>query len=102
MQDNSQSSNSIGVTFGGAFSGGDQPPPSHRFGNSPTQPQIPPSTEPIGAKWRPKEAPTLFGRSNEDAHRWTSVVFNYFALLNGAPQREIVYPATLLRDAFHD
>ena len=53
-------------------------------------------------QWRPKEAPTFFGRASEDADTWVSIVSNYFAFMASTPQQEVAYAATLLRDAAHN
>ena len=72
-----------------------RPPAAH------SQPTTPPA-QPIGVQWRPKEPFIFFGRANEDANTWTSIVSNYFAFIQGSPQKEVAYAVTLLRDAAHD
>lgn len=90
-----------GGSFGSALFGGDVLPTS-RFGHSHAQPQTSPPAQSIGVQWRPKEPPIFFGRANEDADTWTYIVSNDFAFMNGTPQQEVAYAATLLRDAAHN
>ena len=56
----------------------------------------------LKVQWRPKERPIFSGKPSEDAHTWVSVVTNYYLFMNGTPQQEVAYAATLLRDAAHD
>ena len=52
--------------------------------------------------WRPKEPQVFSGKNNEDVHSWTEVVSHYFMFMQGTPQQEVAYAATLLRANAHD
>ena len=42
------------------------------------------------------------GKNTEDVHSWTEVVSHYFMFMQGNPQQEVAYAATLLRGNAHD
>ena len=52
--------------------------------------------------WRPKEPQVFSGKNAEDVHSWTEVVSHYFMFMQGTPQQEVAYAATLLRANAHD
>ena len=52
--------------------------------------------------WRPKEPQVFSGKNSEDVHSWTEVVSHYFMFMQGTPQQEVAYAATLLRANAHD
>ena len=66
------------------------------MGNNPSTGQF------TNVTWKPKEPQVFHGKNTEDVHSWTDVVTNYYAFMQGTPQQEVAYAATLLRDSAHD
>ena len=52
--------------------------------------------------WKPKEPQVFSGKNTEDVYSWTEVVLHYFMFMQGTPQQEVAYAATLLRANAHD
>ena len=72
-------------------------------GASPSLPSVSTGIQPFAtAAWKPKEPPCFFGRSNEDAHTWVSLVRNYLTFMSGSDSQQVAYTVTLFRDAAHE
>ena len=72
------------------------------FHNSGTQNPSPQQNSFPNVSWRSKEPQVFSGKNREDVHSWTEVVSHYFMSMQGTPQQEVSYPATLLWANAHD
>ena len=77
-------------------------PSGSLFHNSGTQNPSPQQNAFPSVSWRPKEPQVFSGKETEDVHSWTEVVSHYFMFMQGTPQQEVAYAATLLRANAHD
>ena len=53
-------------------------------------------------QWRPKEPPAYTSAASYDVYIWASLVRQYFVFMQGSPQQEVVFAATLLRSTAHE